>query len=108
MSLSKRDQQIEAIASKSTHPASKPEKALSTLNKLKRDYQTVLHQLSARDSEISSLKKNIMLCSSNEYKIQNEILMKEIQNLANLYESALHLNNNHNDVNINNNILKAE
>ena len=108
LTLSKRDHQIDALAYTSSHPSSKPAKALSTLNKLKRDYQHVLNLLNERESEISSLKKNITLCSSNEYKIQNEILMNELHKLTTLYESSLRLNKDNNDININNNILKAE
>ena len=108
LTLSKRDRQIDALAYTSSHPSSKPAKSLSTLNKLKRDYQHVLNLLNERENEISSLKKNITLCSSNEYKIQNEILMNELHKLTTLYESSLRLNKDNNDININNNILKAE
>lgn len=105
LTLSKRDHQIDTLAYTSSHPSAK---SISTLNKLKRDYQHLLTLLNERDSEISSLKMNITLCSSNEYKIQNEILMNELHKLTTLYESSQRLNKTNNDININNNILKAE
>lgn len=112
ITLSQKEKEIDELTSVILNSKKKTDtdKILKTsmMTKLRNQYNQALKEIKEQKEEIIKLKKNVNITSYKETQVENEILLEEMKKIKTLYKISSSKVSETENMNRDNNILKAE